>query len=193
MTKNHPLCVKSACKTWQQRHAVTSTRRHSGENTALSFFHSGRVGLPTFHATDAFDPVSHLHVVALEWHEDSVRVVGLPLRVHLGVAVLELKALVAVVLHHFAVDLKVFLHPAEGQEDLRALSSALDGRLVVDQAVDLLVLEAAGAGPDHGRRLRGLRRVLLAADAGVAHLGTRRGQGGARQEAEGGVTGAAVP
>lgn len=150
------------------------------------------VGLPTFHSTDTLDPVTDLHVVALKRHEDSVGVVGLALRIHLGVAVLELKALVAVVLHNFAVDLEVFLHPAEGQEDLGALPPALDGGIVIDQAVDLLVLEAA-AGPDDGRRLRRLRRVLLAADAGVAHLGTRRGQGGARQEAEGGVTGAAVP
>lgn len=153
--------------------------------------------LPTFNAADALDPVADLHVVALKRHEDPVGVVGLALRVHLGVAVLELEALVAVVLHHFAVDLKVFLHPAKGQEDLGALSPALDGRLVVDQAVDLLVLEPAAAGaaarPDNGRRLRGLRRVLLAADAGVAHLGTRGGQGGAGQEAEGRVAGAAVP
>lgn len=120
--------------------------------------------------------------------------VGLPLGVDLGVAVLELEAVVAVVLRHFAVHVEVLLHPSEGHVDLPAGPPTLDADLVVDQAVDLLELGAAAAATNHGRRLRGLRRVLLAADAGVPpHPGTGSRQGSVRQEPEGGVAGATVP
>lgn len=143
----------------------------------------------TFHSTDALDPVPNLHIVTFKRHEDPVGVVGLPLRVHLRVAVLELEPVIAVVLRHFAVHLKVFLHPAEGHEDLPAGPPTFDAGLVVDQAVDLLEFGTA----DDGRRLGGLRRVLLAADAGISHPRAGSHQGGMRQEAEGGVAGATVP
>lgn len=146
----------------------------------------------TFHSTYALDSVADLHVVALERHEDSIGVVRLSLRVNLGVAVLELEPVVAVVLRHLAVHLEVLLDPAEGQVYLSAVSAAFDCRLIVDQAVDIFILDPRDQ-PDDGRGLWRLRRVLLAADAGVPHPGTGRHQGGAGQEAQGGVTGAAVP
>lgn len=102
---------------------------------------------------------------------------------------LELKAVVAVVLRNFAVHLEVFFHPAEGHVDLCAGPPTFDADLVVDQAVDLFEFGTA----DHGRRLWRLRRVLLAADTGIARPGTGGHQGGMRQEPEGGVAGATVP
>lgn len=146
----------------------------------------------TFYSTDTLDTVPDLHIVALKWHEDSVRVIGLPLCVNLWVAVLELKPVVAVVLHYFAVYFKVFFHPAEGKVDLAALASALDGRFVIDQAVNFLILDPASSPNDRWRLWR-LRRVLLAADARVPHLGAGSHKGSARQEAKRSVTGAAVP
>lgn len=148
--------------------------------------------MPTFHSTDTLDSVADLHIVALKRHEDSVRVIGLPLCVNLRIAVLELKAFVAVVLHYFAVNLKVFFHPAEGKKDLSALSPAFNGGFIINQAVNFFVLDPA-SDPDNRRRLRGLRRVLLAADAGVPPLGTRSHQSSTGQEVKGSVTGAAVP
>lgn len=115
--------------------------------------------------------------------------VWLTLSVDLRVAVLKLKAVVAIVLRNFAVHLKVLFHPAEGHVDLSAGPSAFDAGLVVDQAVDLLKLGTS----DNGRGLWRLRRVLLAADTGIPHLGAGRHQGGMREEPEGGVAGATVP
>lgn len=115
--------------------------------------------------------------------------VRLTLRVDLRIAVLELKAVVAVVLCYFAVHLKVFFHPAEGHVDLSPGPPAFDAGLVVDQAVDLFEFGTT----DDGWWLWGLWGVLLAAYTGVPHPGAGSHQGGMRQEPEGGVAGATVP
>lgn len=143
----------------------------------------------TLDSTDAFDSIPNLHVVSLEGHEDSIGVVGLSLGVHLGVAVLELKAIVAVILNYFPVHFKVLFHPVERQVDLEAFSSAFDRGFVIDKAVDFLKLDAA----DNRWRLRGLWGMLLAAEAFVPYLRTRSDEGGSRKEVYRGIVGAAVP
>lgn len=156
-----------------------------GHNTCICARHL----LPTFHSADALDTIPDLHVVAFEGHEDSAGVVGLALGIHLGVAVRELEAVVAVVLHHLAVHLEILLHPAEGQVDVAALPSALDGGVIVNEAVNLLVLHSS----HHGRGLGRLRRLLLLQQQTAAvPLGAG---GGLRpgQEAQRLVAGAFVP
>lgn len=133
----------------------------------------------TFNTTYALHSVSNLYVVALEGHEDPVGVVRCSLCVYFGVAMREFKPVITIVLSNFPINLKVFLYPAERQEDLVAFPPPFNGVLIIDQTVNLLILQPWGfvaieascdggglsaapgampprsaAGPGHSRRLQ---------------------------------------
>jgi len=155
----------------------------------------------TFNTAYALHSVSNLHVVALEGHEDPVGVVRCSLCVYFGVAMREFKPVITIVLSNFPINLKVFLYPAERQEDLVAFPPPFHGVLVIDQTVNLLVLRPRGfvaveASGDRRSLLLLLGRCLLALLPGRVALGGGSSAFGAWQaagERAGSVGGASVP
>jgi len=114
----------------------------------------------------------------------------------------EFKPVITIVLSNFPINLKVFLYPAERQEDLAAFPPPFDGVLVVDQTVYLLILQPQGVvEASHAGRslLLLLGRCFLAllahipcgavAGGGRAALGASRAAG----EWAGAIRGASVP
>lgn len=100
-------------------------------------FPLGRYG-NSLDRTDTLDPIPHLHIVILEIHENTLRIVN-PFRiVHLAVAVGPVETLGAIYRVERSVHLKILVQERKRQIYFVPFAPTPDRILLVDDAVDFL-------------------------------------------------------
>lgn len=95
----------------------------------------------TFNPTYAFDSVSDFHIVAFKGHKHTIRVIRGSLCIDFGIAMREFKPIIAIVLNHLSINIKVFLYPGEWKKDFIPLSSPFNCMFIIYETVNFFIFE----------------------------------------------------